>query len=146
MNNFIKYLLFLIPWFISSIIFKVDTTYYSSLNLPFFALPSFLFPIVWSILYILIAIYVFLTFEKNNKEYIKYLIINFLANQLYTYLFFYLKNNFLAMIDVFIVLYSAIKLYNITNYNNKKPSYLILPYIIFSIYALILSFSILFLN
>ena len=146
MNNFIKYLLFLIPWFISSIIFKVDTTYYSSLNLPFFALPSFLFPIVWSILYILIAIYVFLTFEKNNKEYIKYLIINFLANQLYTYLFFFLKNNFLAMIDVFIVLYSAIKLYNITNYNNKKPSYLILPYIIFSIYALILSFSILFLN
>ena len=146
MNNFLKYLLFLIPWFISSLVIKIDTSYYNNLNLPFFALPSFLFPIVWSILYIIIAAYIFSTYDKYNKEYLKYLIINFIANQLYTYLFFSLKNNFLAVIDILIVLYSGVKLYNITKFNYKKPSYLIIPYIVFSIYALILSIFILFLN
>ena len=146
MNNFFKYLLFLIPWFISSLIIKIDTSYYNNLNLPFFALPSFLFPIVWTILYIIIALYIFITYDRYNSEYLKYLIINFITNQLYTYLFFSLKNKLLAVIDILIVLYSAVKIYNITKFNYKKPSYLIIPYIIFSIYALILSTSILFLN
>lgn len=145
-NNFIKYLLFLLPWFISAILFKSSTIYYESLSLPFFAIPSYLFGIVWTILYILIAISIFLVYENSNKEYRKYLLINFISNQLFTFFFFTLRNNFLSLIDVIITLISAIYLYNETKIQNKKASYFLIPYIIFSIYALLLILSVNLLN
>lgn len=145
-NNFIKYLLFLLPWFISSILFKSSTIYYESLSLPFFAIPSYLFGIVWTILYILIAISIFMVYENSNKEYKKYLLINFISNQLFTFFFFTLRNNFLSLIDVIITLISAVYLYKETKIQNKKASYFLIPYIIFSIYALLLIFSINLLN
>ena len=145
-NNFIKYLLFLLPWFISSILFKSSTMYYESLSLPFFAIPSYLFGIVWTILYILIAISIFMVYENSNKEYKKYLLINFISNQLFTFFFFTLRNNFLSLIDVIITLISAVYLYKETKIQNKKASYFLIPYIIFSIYALLLIFSINLLN
>ena len=145
-NNFIKYLLFLLPWFISAILFKSSTMYYESLSLPFFAIPSYLFGIVWTILYILIAISIFMVYENSNKEYKKYLLINFISNQLFTFFFFTLRNNFLSLIDVIITLISAIYLYKETKIQNKKASYFLIPYIIFSIYALLLILSINILN
>ena len=145
-NNFIKYLLFLIPWFISALLFKSSTIYYESLSLPFFAIPSYLFGIVWSILYILIAISIFMVYENSIKEYKKYLLINFISNQLFTFFFFTLRNNFLSLIDVVITLISAIYLYNETKLQNKKASYFLIPYIVFSIYALLLILSINLLN
>lgn len=145
-NNFIKYLLFLIPWFISSLLFRSNTFYYESLSLPFFAIPSYLFGIVWTILYILISISIFTVYENSNKEYKKYLLINFISNQLFTFFFFTLRNNFLSLIDVIVTLVSAIYLYNETKIQNKKASYFLIPYIIFSIYALLLILSINLLN
>ena len=145
-NNFIKYLLFLLPWFISSILFKSSTIYYESLSLPFFAIPSYLFGIVWTILYILISISIFIVYENSNKKYKKYLLINFISNQLFTFFFFTLRNNFLSLIDVIVTLISAIYLYNETKLQNKKASYFLIPYIIFSIYALLLILSINLLN
>ena len=145
-NNFIKYLLFLLPWFISSILFKSSTIYYESLSLPFFAIPSYLFGIVWTILYILIAISIFMVYENSNKEYKKYLLINFISNQLFTFFFFTLRNNFLSLIDVIVTLISAIYLYNETKIQNKKASYFLIPYIAFSIYALLLILSVNLLN
>lgn len=145
-NNFIKYLLFLLPWFISSILFKSSTMYYESLSLPFFAIPSYLFGIVWTILYILIAISIFIVYENINKEYKKYLLINFISNQLFTFFFFTLRNNFLSLIDVIVTLIGAIYLYSETKLQNKKASYFLIPYIIFSIYALLLILSINILN
>ena len=145
-NNFIKYLLFLIPWFISALLFKSNTFYYESLSLPFFAIPSYLFGIVWTILYILISISIFMVYENSNKEYKKYLLINFISNQLFTFFFFTLRNNFLSLIDVIITLISAIYLYNETKIQNKKASYFLIPYIVFSIYALLLILSVNLLN
>ena len=145
-NNFIKYLLFLLPWFISSILFKSSTIYYESLSLPFFAIPSYLFGIVWTILYILISISIFMVYENSNKEYKKYLLINFISNQLFTFFFFTLRNNFLSLIDVIVTLISAIYLYNETKIQNKKASYFLIPYIVFSIYALLLILSVNLLN
>ena len=72
MKNFIKFILILLPWFLSSIIFKVDSTFYTSLNLPKFAPPTYFFPIVWTVLYILIAISIYIVFNtiyyKNIKK------------------------------------------------------------------------------
>ena len=69
-----NYLLCLLPWFISSIIFRVDTDYYKSLNLPFFAPIPILFPIIWTILYILIAISIYMVFKNSTSNYKIYLL------------------------------------------------------------------------
>ena len=108
-KKIIGYLLCLLPWFISSIIFKVDTNYYNSLNLPIFAPPSILFPIFWTLLYILIAFSIFIIKDDNiSSNYKITLLINYLSNQLYTLCFFIIKNNFLAFCDALIVFISLL--------------------------------------
>lgn len=145
-KNIIKYLLCLLPWFISNIIFKVDTSYYKGLNLPFFAPPTILFPIIWTIIFILISISIYKNIDKSNNNYKIYLLINYLSNQLYTFCFFTIKNNFLAFIDCLIVLISSIYLYKETkSIDNNSSKYLIL-YLIWNIFATILSLTILIIN
>ena len=112
MKKIIKFILLLLPWFISASIFKVDTTYYKSLNLPFFAPPPIVFAIVWPILYILITLSIM---KQNNKDvnYYKSLIINYFSNQIYTLFFFTIKRPFIALIDTIIVFISSLFLMNI---------------------------------
>lgn len=140
------YLIFLLPWFISNIIFKIDTNYYNELIKPFFAPSPITFGIIWPILYILISYSIYKTWFNSNPNYRIYLFINYISNQLYTFCFFITKNNLLALIDTIIVLISSIYLYKeIKNIDSKYSKYLI-PYILWNIFATILSFSILFLN
>lgn len=136
------YLLFLLPWFLSSLLFKIDKNYYTSLNLPIFAPPTIAFPIIWSILYLLIAYSVSKTFKNSTTNYKIYLTINYFANQLYTFCFFTLKNNFLALVDTIIVLISSLYLYLETKSLKKDKTWPLIPYIIWNIFALILIFYI----
>ena len=145
-KNIIKYLLCLLPWFASNIIFKTNTNYYKSLNLPFFAPPTIIFPIVWTIIFILISISIYQTFSNSSNNYKLYLLINYLSNQLYTFFFFTIKNNFLAFIDCLIVLISSIYLYKETKNINKTSAKYLIPYIIWNIFATILSLTIFIIN
>lgn len=143
MKNIIKkvvrFLIYLLPWFISSIIFRSDTSFYDSIKKPFFAPPGIVFPIVWTILYILIAIGLY---NNKNKsiEYYKSLIINYFSNQIFTFLFFTIKSPFIAFIDTLVVLISSLFLYN------ETKSKWFIPYIIWNIFATILSLSVYLLN
>ena len=143
MKNIIKkvvrFLIYLLPWFISSIIFRSDTSFYDSIKKPFFAPPGIVFPIVWTILYILIAIGLY---NNKNKsiEYYKSLIINYFSNQIFTFLFFTIKSPFIAFIDTLVVLISSLFLYN------ETKSKWFIPYIIWNIFATILSLSVYILN
>ena len=106
MKNIIKcvvrFLICLLPWFLSSIIFRVDNSFYDSIKKPFFAPPGILFPIVWTILYILIAIGLY-TNKNKSIAYYKSLIINYFSNQIFTFLFFVIKSPFIAFVDSFVV-------------------------------------------
>lgn len=135
----VRFLTYLLPWFLSSILFKVDTSFYNSIKKPFFAPPSILFPIVWTIIYILIAIGLY---NNKNKSinYYKSLIINYFSNQIYTFLFFVIKSPFIAFVDTIVVLISSLFLYN------ETKSKWFIPYIIWNIFATILSLSIYLLN
>ena len=145
-KKILNYLIFLLPWFISVILFKIDTNYYQSLDLPFFAPPPILFAIIWPILYILIALTLYIIWDKTDKKYRKLLIINYIANELYTFFFFVIKNNFLALTDTIIVLITSILLYKKTKEINKKAANYLIPYIIWNIFATLLSISIYFMN
>lgn len=150
MKKIFKFLLILLPWFIGGLLFRSDTIFYKSLNKPIFAPPSIVFPIVWSILYILIGISIYIIYKdnsyKNTPEYNKTLLINYFSNQIFSFLFFTIKSPFLALIDTFIVLISSLFLYYESKSLNKTSAKLLIPYIIWNIFATILIISIFFMN
>lgn len=145
MKKILRYLGFLLPWFIGGIIFKVDTTFYKSLNKPSLAPPGYLFAIIWPILYILIALSIYKMKDKN-KDYLKALIINYFSNQIFNFFFFTIKSPFIAMIDTIIVLISSLYLYLETKKDNSLSSKLLIPYIIWNIFATYLIISVYIMN
>ena len=146
----IRFLIYLLPWFLSAILFKTDTIFYKGLNKPFFAPPPILFGIIWPIIYILIAISIYNIYKNNNRkniqEYSKALLINYVSNQFFSFFFFTIKSPFLALIDTIIVLISSLFLYYETKNLDKKSSNLLIPYIVWNIFASVLITSIFFLN
>ena len=149
MKKILLFVISLLPWFLSSL-FVGNNDFYNTINKPFFALPNFLYGIVWTILYILIAISIYLIYRdyksRDIKNYNIALISNYIFNQLYTVLFFNLQNLFLAFVDTVLIVITAINLYDETNKLNKTASKFLIPYIIFSIFASILSITIYFMN
>lgn len=150
MKKFLTFTLILIPWFISGIIFRSNSDFYQSLNLPAFAPPPIVFGIVWPILYILISYSIYSIINEYNlkelKDYKLYLIINYVSNQLFTFFFFTLENLFLGFVDSVVVLLSSLFLYYETKSLNEKASKFLIPYIIWNIFACILSITIYFMN
>lgn len=150
MKKFLKFIIILSPWFLSSLLFKSDNIFYKSLEKPFFAPTPIIFPIVWTILYTLIAISIYKIYSnfdyKKTKSYTKSLIINYFFNQTFTFFFFTLKSPFLGFIDAILVFISSLFLYYETNELNKSASKYLIPYIIWNLFAVILSTSIFFMN
>ena len=137
-------------WLLSGLIFKVNNDYYSLLKLPFFTLNGKIISIIWFIIYILITISIFKIIKKidifKNKDYFYILLTNYFANQLFMYFFFYLMSPFLGFIITIVISLSTIFLYLETKKISKKFSYYLIPYIIYSTYALILMSTIYFIN
>lgn len=149
MKNIFIYIILLIPWSISTLLFNKCTSYFDTLNLPFFALPKQLYGIAWGILYILIAYSIYLVIKEikfKNKTYNWILILNYIFNQLYLGVFFCLKSPLLGLIDILAILITGLFLYVETKNINEKASKFLIPYLIFTTYATILSLFIYFLN
>ena len=146
MKKIFKFALFFIPWFISSF-FMGNAAFYKTLNLPSFAPPTWIFPVIWTILYILIAISIYKVSEINfNNDYKKYLILNYIANQSFTIFFFNFKSITLGFVACILTLLTGYFLYDETKKIDKKTSCLLIPYLIWLSFASILSTFILFMN
>ena len=122
---------------------------YNELNRPPLSPPSILFPIVWTILYILMGISIYIIVKKNPKDVSEAKLIYYVAlvtNALWTPIFFGFKEYFLAFlwIIMLIVFVSAmiIKFYKI----DKTSAYLQIPYLIWLLFAAYLNFGIVVLN
>lgn len=150
MKKIVKFLIILLPWFLGGLIFRSDTIFYKGINKPNFAPPSIVFPIVWTILYILIAISIYLVYKDNNykdtPDYNKSLLINYFSNQIFSFLFFTIKSPFLALIDTIIVLISSLFLYYESKELNKISAKFLIPYIVWNMFATILIIFIFFMN
>lgn len=147
MKKIITFILFLLPWFLSSILFRINYSYYNSLNIPRITPPNSIITIIWIIIYICIAISITIIYTnyKNNKNidnYYKLLVTNYILNQLFIFSFFTLKSTLLAFLNAFAVLISTIWLYTETKVIDKKASLFLLPYLIWSLFATLLSISI----
>ncbi|MBR6640688.1 MAG: tryptophan-rich sensory protein [Clostridia bacterium] len=123
------------------------TEIYEQINTPSFAPPGFLFPIVWSILYILMGIGAYLiSKEENNSKALKLYYTQLVVNSLWSILFFRFK--LFAVSTLWLVL--LIVLVSFMTYEfykmNKKAALIQVPYILWIVFAFVLNYSIYLLN
>ena len=98
---------------------------------------GWVFPIVWSILYILMGISSYIV--RNNKELMSIYKVNLVINLLWPIIFFTLNFKvfgfFWILLLILVVGYMMYKFYN----KNKISAYLLIPYLLWLIYASILN-------
>ncbi|MCD1294300.1 TspO protein [Methanocella sp. CWC-04] len=126
-------------------------TWYGTLIKPSFSPPNWLFGPVWTILYILMGVALFLIWKKINeapeaKTAIAFFGIQLVLNFFWSLFFFGLHSISLAFLDIvllliFIIL-TTMKFYRI----DKTAAYLMVPYLLWVSFATILNLSLLLLN
>ena len=98
---------------------------------------GWVFPIVWSILYILMGISSYIV--RNNKELMSIYKVNLVINLLWPIIFFILNFKvfgfFWILLLILVVGYMMYKFYN----KNKISAYLLIPYLLWLIFASILN-------
>ena len=101
--------------------------------------PGWIFPVVWSILYILMGISSYLI--SDNKDLLKIYYVNLVVNLLWPIIFFSFGLETLAffwiLALIIIVGYMMYKFY----IENKISAYLLVPYIIWLVFAAFLNLS-----
>ena len=121
--------------------------WYSQIIQPSFSPPSWVFGPVWTTLYFLmsLAIWLFWINFKNKKVLYIYLV-HIFFNAIWSIIFFGFHQIFLALLNLIIILIFIIWLMNIYYKTYRLSFLLMLPYLLWSTYALILNGSIFYLN
>jgi len=149
-NLIIAILIPVVGGFLISLITRGGVNNYTeNLIKPPFAPPSILFPIVWTILYILMGYSSYLIYDSMSCHENTCLIIyalNLFINFIWPIIFFNLEARLFAFL--FIILLDIVVAFMIICFHgiNKKAAYLNIPYFIWLIFATILNFSVYILN
>lgn len=132
-----------------SALFSGGMSIYTEINKPQFAPPGFLFPIVWTILYILMGISSYVIYESDSIHkpkaltlYAVQLFFNFFWSILFFKFELYLPAFFWLLIMIVIITAMINCFYKI----NPLAAYLQIPYLLWCIFALFLNFAIYLLN
>jgi len=122
-------------------------SWYTTLNKPPFTPPSWVFPIAWSVLYILMGISLYILWKKKNTKTATHLfMLQLILNLLWSILFFGLKMPAIALIELLLLLGTVLittkKFYEIS----RTAAYLMVPYILWLCFAALLNYYIVILN
>jgi translocator protein len=125
--------------------------WYQQLIKPSWSPPSWLFGPVWTVLYIMIAFSfgkVFISAFQKNIPLIVALpfALNLVFNLSFTPIQFGFKNNFLASVDIFLVLGTLIWAMAVIYPHARWIAYIQIPYLLWVSFATVLQFSITFMN
>ena len=121
--------------------------WYSEILLPSFNPPSWVFGPVWTILYIFMSIAAWLVWQQiSDKKIIQIYFVHLFFNSIWSVIFFGFHQIFFALIDLGIILVFIIWLMRIYYQVNKISFLLMIPYLLWSSYALILNGAIFYLN
>jgi tryptophan-rich sensory protein len=122
-------------------------SWYTTINHPSFNPPNWVFGPVWTLLFILMGIALFLVWreglkKQDNKIFFIVFIIQLVINLAWSAFFFWLHNPLFAFIDLIIlwllILFLLIKAWGI----NKTAFWLLLPYILWVSFAGVLNYTI----
>ena len=120
---------------------------YPSLNQPPFAPPGIVFPIAWTVLYLLMGIsYYFFRKTDKNSTLITLYYIQLFWNLTWTFIFFVFKMRFLAIVWILVII--LLVFYLIKQFWNikKESAYLLIPYLLWLLFAMYLTIGIFLLN
>lgn len=126
------------------------TGWYASLNKPFFNPPNWVFGPVWTLLYFLMAVSVYLVWKKGvtkkTKPALLLFAVQLVLNYLWSYFFFGLQKPLLAFVEI-LLLWFAIYL-TIVRFKSisKLASNLLIPYILWVSFAVVLNLGIVIIN
>lgn len=134
--------------FLSSIATQTGVNgWYKTIVKPGFTPPNYLFAPVWTVLYILMGISAGLvwsrgTYHKWVKTALYHFVFQLLLNALWSLVFFGLEQPLFALliiITLFILIFLTIKWFKIVN---KTAAYLLIPYLLWVLFATALNFEI----
>ena len=137
---------------ISALLTRESMNIYAELNTPPFAPPSILFPIVWSILYVLMGVSAAMIYMSKNatkleREDALYLYgISLVINFSWSIIFFRFRTFLLAFFWLILLLFLVAKTIAAYKKINKTAAYLQIPYALWVTFAGYLNFSIWYLN
>ena len=152
-NKFLSFVLFFIITFSASFIgglvtFTFKEPWYSELTKSNFNPPDWIFAPVWTTLYLMMTLAIWFFWHSKNREmntiYIYFIHIVF--NTTWSVVFFGFHNIFLALVNLIILVLLIVILILRFRRVNKVSSYLMIPYLLWSSFALFLNYRLLVLN
>jgi tryptophan-rich sensory protein len=122
-------------------------TWYAALVKPSFNPPSWVFGPVWTTLYTLIGVSLYLIIKdgidsKEKKTALFVFSIHLILNSLWSIIFFGMKNPLLAFLEILILWGMIVYTMYLFKRINKTSVYLLSPYLLWVSFATILNFSI----
>jgi translocator protein len=122
---------------------NVNSPWYDSVR-PSITPPNYVFPIVWTILYLMIAISFSFAYnsikQKQKKVIIWSFLVNIILNSLWTVFYFGMKNLWMAFFDLLLIWASILQLIILLWNIDRKSSYLLIPYLLWVTFAGVLNF------
>lgn len=132
-----------------SALFSGGFSTYSSYIQPPLSPPAFIFPIVWTILFVLMGIAAGIVYKSNDLDKancIKIYLIQLFINFLWPLIFFRFKAAKFALFWLLLLIIAVLATYNCFKKVDKKAGNLLIPYIIWLLFAFYLNFGIVVLN
>ena len=121
--------------------------FYQTLDRPFFAPPSWLFPVVWTILYLLMGISYYTVRNKSSNLIIKQIFnLQLFFNLLWPIIFFIFEQLLLSSIWIVGLDILIIVMILVFTQVDKKAGCLQIPYLVWTLFATVLNISIFILN
>jgi len=155
LNNFSKLVVSIIIPLSAGLVGSIFTVssisgWYSHLVKPSFNPPNWIFGPVWTTLYFMMGIALFLVWrgvwDKNKKKAVTIFSIQLFLNLIWSILFFGLHNPFLGLIDIVLlwisILWTVLSFHKIS----KAAALLLLPYLLWVSFASVLNYSVWMLN
>lgn len=128
------------------------TTWYPTLNKPFFNPPNWLFAPVWTLLYVMMGVSAGLVWSKMEsvpvlvKKALWVFAIQLILNALWSFLFFGMCNPFLAFIEILLLWLMILETIKLFKPIDPLASKLLIPYLLWVSFATLLNGSIWWLN
>ena len=151
-NKYLSLILILLITFIASAIGGLTTAafkepWYSEIMLPSFNPPSWVFAPVWTSLYILMSIAIWRIWIKfYDLKILSIYFFHLLFNATWSVVFFGFHQIELALINLIIIIILIIVLMKIYLNKDKLSFFIMVPYFLWSSYALLLNTAIVILN
>ncbi len=124
-------------------------TWYASLNKPFFSPPNWLFAPVWTLLYVLMGISLFLVLSRGirkNEFPLSVFSVQLFLNALWSFLFFGLRSPPFAFLEIIVLWLAIAATIFLFHRISKTAALLLLPYIAWVSFAAFLNFYVMLLN